>query len=166
VEEPELARLYEQYGYYVHRRCLALLRSASDADDATQEVFLRVQRYHSTSTAGASRLGWLYAIAVHCCADLARRRSREPVAEDATATAAALEDRPGARVDPDQQAVLSAALRRLDARTCEIGVLHWLDGYSQEEVAAITGYSRRTIFTKLRAFETHLRSFGFGGPTP
>ncbi|HVE85418.1 MAG TPA: RNA polymerase sigma factor [Myxococcales bacterium] len=162
MEESELARLYEQYGYYVHRRCLALLRSASDADDATQEVFLRVQRYHRTSTAGTSRLGWLYAIAVHCCADLARRRSREPLAEDAAAPA----DRPGAGVDPDRQAVLGTALRRLDVRTCEIGVLHYLDGYSQEEVAAITGYSRRTVFTKLRAFEAHLRSFGFGGSTP
>lgn len=163
MEEAELAKLYEKYGYYVHRRCLALLRSASEADDATQEVFLRVQRYHRASTAGESRLGWLYSIAVHCCADLARRRSREPLVED---PAAARGDRPGAGVDPDRQAVLGAALRRLDPRTCEIGVLHYLDGYSQEEVATITGYSRRTVFTKLRAFEAHLRSFGFGGSMP
>jgi DNA-directed RNA polymerase specialized sigma24 family protein len=71
---------------------------------------------------------------------------------------AALQPRRGAA---HLRATLGAALRQLDARVCEIGVLHYLDGYTQEEVAERTGYSRRTIGTKLRAFEEHLARFGF-----
>jgi DNA-directed RNA polymerase specialized sigma24 family protein len=36
-------------------------------------------------------------------------------------------------------------------------VLHFLDGYTQEEVAAQTGYSRRTIGKKLQQFEQRIR---------
>jgi RNA polymerase sigma-70 factor (ECF subfamily) len=45
LEKATLARLYETYGYLVHRRCLSLLKNAQDADDALQEIFVRVQRY-------------------------------------------------------------------------------------------------------------------------
>ncbi len=66
MENFALSELYETYGYYVHRRCLALLRSTSDADDdACQEVFLRAAKYHRGQV-GDSVLAWLYTIAVRC----------------------------------------------------------------------------------------------------
>ena len=35
---------FTRYGPMVHRRCRMLLRTEADADDATQEVFVRVLR--------------------------------------------------------------------------------------------------------------------------
>lgn len=148
MEQSELATLYEQYGYFVHQRCLLILRKPEDADDACQEVFLRVQRYFDGRRDG-SILAWLYTIALRCCLDLARRRSRE---EPTDAEALARADTRSVSADPDQRAALGAALRLLDEKACAIGVLYYLDGYTQEEVAVRTGYSRRTIGTKLRAF--------------
>ena len=38
-----------------------------------------------------------------------------------------------------------------------MGVLHYLDGYTQDEIAYQTGYSRRTVGKRLKAFEEVFR---------
>ncbi|HLL03315.1 MAG TPA: sigma-70 family RNA polymerase sigma factor [Myxococcaceae bacterium] len=155
MDDAQLTQLYERYGYLIHRRCLQLLRRPEDADDALQETFLRVKRYGAPREGGSS-LAWLYTIAQRCCFDLMQRRGREPAAEQEQL--AALEQRgEGSPEDADRRAMLGMALRQLDDKTRDIGVLHFLDGYTQEEVAEQTGYSRRTIGKKLQLFEERLR---------
>lgn len=154
LTEAELARLYEQYGYLVHRRCLQILRSQAEADDAVQEVFMRVLRYHQNQGV-RSMLGWLYGIAANVCFDLLDRRARHAPEERADAAADARFQ--GGSGDADRRALVGAVLRGFDARTREVGVRHFLDGMTQEEVAAHTGYSRRTVGKKLRVFEERFR---------
>lgn len=154
MDSRELAALYEKYGYLVHRRCMALLGSAVDADDAMQEVFMRVQRYGRPEATG-SDLGWLYAIATRVCFDQRARRKEAPVEPSALS---AVDPRThGSRRDADVRAALGAALRSMDLKTAEIGVLHHVDGYTQEEVSARTGISRKTIGRKLAVFEALVR---------
>ncbi|WNG37190.1 sigma-70 family RNA polymerase sigma factor [Archangium minus] len=155
MDDAWLAQLYAQYGYLVHRRCLQLVRRPEDAEDALQETFLRAKRYGAPREGGAT-LAWLYTIAQRCCFDLMERSSREPPAEESQL--AALEQRgEGSPEDADRRAMLGLALRQLDGKTRTIGVLHFLDGYTQEEVATQTGYSRRTIGKKLQQFEDRIR---------
>ena len=157
MDDVQLARLYEQYGYLVHRRCLQLVRRPEDAEDALQETFLRVKRYGAPREEGSgSLLAWLYTIAQRCCFDLLKRRGREPTLDEERL--AVLDERSqGSPEDADRLALLGLALRQLDGKTRTIGVLHFLDGYTQEEVAAQTGYSRRTIGKKLQQFEERIR---------
>ena len=63
----------------------------------------------------------------------------------------------GSGEDADRRALLGGALRQLDEKTRTIGVLHFLDGYTQEEVAEQTGYSRKTVGKKLQLFEARVR---------
>src|SRR5262245_50130217 len=58
LDQTGLAQLYDKYGYLVHRRCLAMLQNREDAEDALQDVFLRVRKY-GTSHQSQSLLGWL-----------------------------------------------------------------------------------------------------------
>lgn len=151
MERAELAELYTRYGYLVHQRCTSLLRNEADAADALQETFCRVQRYGKPAGV-SSTLAWLYSIATHCCFDGTRRRKRETLAGDEVLARA-----PGGQVgtpaDGDRRAVVGAILGQFDDRTREIGVLHHLDGMTQEEIAVQTGYSRKTVGKKLALFE-------------
>jgi RNA polymerase sigma factor (sigma-70 family) len=151
LDKAALARLYETYGYLVHRRCLSLLKSTQDAEDALQEVFVRVHRY-GRPDALSSELAWLYSIANNCCFDLMSRRgreeSREPQALEREASAAQ-----GSPNDADRRAVLGSVLATFDDTTRIIGVLHYLEGFTQEEVAERTGLSRKTVGKKLGRFE-------------
>jgi RNA polymerase sigma-70 factor (ECF subfamily) len=161
VTHDALAQLYTQYGAFVHRRCRALLGSEADANDALQETFMRVQRYPPGDDVKAL-LPWLYGVATRVCFDqLAVHRRAQPAGSLLTR----LSDWVG-RVtrDPvDERLCLAAELARLDETTREMAVLHWLDGLTQEEVAAKTGYSRRTVGTKLKDAEAQLRAAYRGG---
>ncbi len=156
MDDAQLADLYTRYGYLVHRRCLQLMRRNEDAEDALQETFLRVKRLGATPSEGGSTLAWLYTIARRVCFDLMEKRNRDPLASEDQLEV--LERRGhGEAADADRRALVGAALRQLDGTTRTIGVLHYLDGYTQEEVAERTGYSRRTIGKKLQVFEERIR---------
>ncbi len=147
MDNAQLQKLYERYGYLVHRRCAALLKSRTDADDALQEVFARIQRYGRGANE-TNDLAWLYRIAANCCFDLMKSKGRERPASDAK-----LEKAQGSPTDADRRAVLGAVLAQLDDETREIGIAHYLGGFTQEEVAERTGFSRKTIGRRLGLFE-------------
>lgn len=156
MDDTQLADLYTRYGYLVHRRCLQLLRNPADAEDALQETFLRLKRLDASPSEAGSTLAWLYTVARRVAFDLLEKRRRAPVA--GAHDLLDLERRgEGEPADADRRALVGAALRDLDGDTRTIGVLHHLDGYTQEEVAARTGYSRRTVGKKLARFEERLR---------
>lgn len=120
-----------------------------------QEVFLRLKKYREPD-ASTSMRAWLYRIAANCCFDLLQRRGREEPAD--AVTLEKVDTRAdGAPTDADRRALLGAVLRKLDETTREIGVLHYLDSYTQEEIAVQTGYSRKTIGKKLQIFEAEFR---------
>jgi RNA polymerase sigma factor (sigma-70 family) len=128
-----------------------LLNDRSDADDALQETFLRVQRYGRPNPTG-SELAWLYTVAQNCCFDLLGRRGREEPKEPRTFELDA-RNAHGRSGDADRRAVLGAMLAQFDETTRTIGVLHYLDGFTQEEIAQRIGLSRKTVGKKLARFE-------------
>jgi RNA polymerase sigma-70 factor (ECF subfamily) len=67
------------HGVIVGRLCMALLGSQADADEATQETFLRAHRSMPTYRGEGSVKAWLCGIARHVCAHMleTRRRGRE-----------------------------------------------------------------------------------------
>lgn len=156
-----LAQLYTRYGALVHRRCRALLGNDADANDALQETFMRVQRYPPHDV--AALLPWLYGVASRVCFDLlASRRRAQPMADRVLGR---LKELMGGTSSGSAEGRLCVAgeLSRLDDTTREMALLHWLDGLTQEEVAARTGYSRKTVGTRLKGAEAQLRqAFGDG----
>src|SRR5258708_12668963 len=73
----EVAEAYRQYGHLVLRRCRRILRGDGGAEDALQEVFVRLWRYGEAFAAAESKVLWLYRVADRCCFDhLSSRRAR------------------------------------------------------------------------------------------
>jgi RNA polymerase sigma-70 factor (ECF subfamily) len=119
-----------------------LLGSASEADDAVQEAWLRLSRSDTSEVENLS--GWLTTAVSRVCLDMLRlRRSRreEPLATDG-------EFIPDA-ADPEREAVLAesvgmamlAVLQRLAPAERVAFVLHDVFGVSFDEIAGIVGRS-------------------------
>ncbi|MBI5545193.1 MAG: sigma-70 family RNA polymerase sigma factor [Deltaproteobacteria bacterium] len=144
-----MADAYALYGPLVMRRCRRLLREEAAADDAAQEVFLRLWKYGASFREAESKLAWLYRVAERCCFDCAKRRERRAEAPlDETA------DRPEPRAGAqavDDWSVVVRYLGRLDQRMRQVAVLHYLDEMNQLEIAAATGWTRQTVAKKLEA---------------
>ena len=119
-----------------------LLGSASEADDAVQEAWLRLSRSDTSEVENLS--GWLTTVVSRVCLDMLRsRRSRreEPLALDG-------ESIPDA-ANPEREAMLAesvglamlAVLQRLAPAERVAFVLHDVFGVSFDEIAGIVGRS-------------------------
>jgi RNA polymerase sigma-70 factor (ECF subfamily) len=98
----ELMRRHERL---VLATALRLLGNLEDAQDASQEVFLRLFRNRAKLERAGNVAAWLYRVTVNVCHDLRRRRPAAAPVEDA-------EGVPEAGADP-QQRVAEAERRRV-----------------------------------------------------
>jgi RNA polymerase sigma factor (sigma-70 family) len=126
------------------------------AEDVLQEVFLTVWRDPAAYERGrGSVASWLLAMVHHKAVDAVRReesqRRRQALAEeelvlDAPVAARDVEDDVWTRVVSEQ---VRTALRALSAPQREALTLAYYGGYTQREVAALTGAPLGTVKTRM-----------------
>ncbi|GCE27080.1 hypothetical protein KDA_25640 [Dictyobacter alpinus] len=75
-DEAALIQLYEQFRRPIHSYIYRLLGSQEDADDVTQEVFMRVFTSWNGLYERDNLSAWLYRIATNLCVDILRKRKR------------------------------------------------------------------------------------------
>ncbi|MFE3836901.1 sigma-70 family RNA polymerase sigma factor [Pseudogemmobacter sonorensis] len=146
-------RLYNATSAKLFGTCLRVLRNRAEAEEAVQEVFVKVWlKADRFAVTGQSPMSWLIAIARHQAID--RLRSRRETAGDTDA--AALEIRDPAP-DPESRAVASGERRQLDGCLDELEAARaaavraaYIDGDSYADLAARHGVPLNTMRTWLR----------------
>jgi RNA polymerase sigma-70 factor (ECF subfamily) len=156
MEEHELGDAYRRWGGQIYRRCLKLLGDAAAAEDATQEVFVRLMRHARRLTPEGGYLAWIYRVATNHCLNVLRDGARLEIREPA----AFAEGEPENVVAQLGARELSAQLlRRFDEETRTIAVLSLVDGLGRDEVAEVMGLSRKTVGKKLASFVASSQRF-------
>jgi RNA polymerase sigma factor (sigma-70 family) len=146
---PDAVRqLYERFGASVFRRCRCILRDASLAEDALQDVFLRVLRY-GDGYRGGSALAWLLRIADRAALDRLGRDGRHVALRPDQAASPELPTELLHR--PEAARLLGELLAQLSRPLQEVALLTYLDGMSQPEIAEALGCSTMTVKRRLRA---------------
>jgi RNA polymerase sigma-70 factor (ECF subfamily) len=151
-------RLYRSHVGRIHALTRRML-SPDEADDATQDAFIRAWQ-KLESFRGESAFGtWLHKIAVNVClgrrAQLGQARERYH-ADDAPLETVAHPHTGGAldRVD------FETALERLPDGARQVLVLHDVEGYRHEEIAemlgTVTGTSKSQLHRARMALRQHL----------
>ncbi len=146
----ELEQLFERYGAAVERRCLKFLRDQAEAEDACQEVFLRLVRSGESFEGRSEWMTWLYRVATNICLNRIRYRAKR----DATWWKALSDQLPDSFLSPEGR-ILSRQLLDLVLGDCSeedqlMLILHYLDGLPQREVAQIMKLSRATVNKRLQ----------------
>jgi RNA polymerase sigma-70 factor (ECF subfamily) len=151
----EVAAAYRQFGTAVLARCRRMLGSASFAEDALQEVFLRLYRYGDAFRAADSKLLWLYRVADRCCLDHIAKsdlRRRVVLVDDPDQLGASgQESSPEALGSAEDRQLVHALLGRFSPRVRRVAYLYYVDEMTMDEIARETGWSRKTISRKLAA---------------
>jgi RNA polymerase sigma-70 factor (ECF subfamily) len=149
--------LYLRFAEVVFRRCFKLLRNEELADDATQEVFLRLVREIGSDRPPDYVLSWVYRTATNHCLDLISDAARRDSREGMLATWQLGETSP-LNVWPDRQ-LAATVLARFDRRTQAIVIGVLVDGMTQEEVAHHLELSSKTVARRLDRFLADARKY-------
>jgi RNA polymerase sigma factor (sigma-70 family) len=145
----------------VYRLAYRLTGDRHDAEDLTQEVFVRVFRSLSTYAPGTFE-GWLHRITTNLFLDQARRKSRirfEGLAEDAAERLPGREPTPAqAYFDTHLDGDIEAALAALPPEFRAAVVLCDIEGLSYEEIAATLGVKLGTVRSRIHRGRGQLRA--------
>jgi RNA polymerase sigma factor (sigma-70 family) len=150
----ELEALYRSYGPLVRRRARSLLGDDPEAQDAMQEVFVRVIGAMAEFRGQSQPSTWLYRITTNLCLNRLRdgKRRRDHLlrlGEDAVASSA---PRTQSGPPPETRATLRRVLAGIPEELAEIAIFYYVDEMDQAEIATILGVSRRTIGYRLDRF--------------
>jgi RNA polymerase sigma factor (sigma-70 family) len=150
--------IVRRYAPLVHARCRRAL-GGSDADDATQAVFLVLARKGGQAAASPVLAAWLYRVADLVIANAWRDRRRRHHAERSLPPPAmATEAEPAEEPMDSIRTQLDACLADLPARERETVLLHHLAGHSLAEVATLTGSPVSTVKYRLSRGLERLRA--------
>ncbi len=69
--------LYKRYSGKVFGKCISILKSESAAEDATQDIFMKILLNLSKFSGKSKFSTWLYSITYNFCIDTIRRRKKD-----------------------------------------------------------------------------------------
>lgn len=162
------ANIFKEDYQRIFRYIMSMVRDTAEAEDLTQETFLRAyQRRDSLRDEGA-QTAWLYRIATHVCLDRLRQYARRSPKE----SEADLDDLDVAEPDaPSLQQTLErdemsecvqGYLNRLSDRYRAVILLHDMHDLTASEISQLLGESLATIKIRLHRARRKL-SLALGG---
>jgi RNA polymerase sigma-70 factor (ECF subfamily) len=154
-QDEMLEALVREHSRLVYRVAYAVLRRHHDAEDATQETFMRVLRYSSKLAAVENQKTWLARIAWRVAIDRGRQRGRtreiplegpeNPIAEAASSDAPADVGVHGAQVG----AALERMIAALPDKLREPLILSALQEMSPTEVGVTLGINEAAVRSRV-----------------
>ncbi|MFI2371001.1 RNA polymerase sigma factor SigE [Streptomyces sp. NPDC018833] len=157
---PTWEEIVSTHSARVYRLAYRLTGNQHDAEDLTQEVFVRVFRSLSTYTPGTFE-GWLHRITTNLFLDMVRRKQRirfDALGDDAAERLPSREPSPqqvfnDTHFDADVQQALDTLAPEFRAAV----VLCDIEGLSYEEIAATLGVKLGTVRSRIHRGRSHLR---------
>jgi RNA polymerase sigma-70 factor (ECF subfamily) len=151
--------LFRRHQQYVAGLCLSLLRSHAEAEDAVQEVFIKVYRGLASFEPKVTFRGWLYRITINHCRDLIGQRLRR--AEDSDdELLAAIATLPKQETRLVATMMVEAALEKLKPDYRIAFILQAVEGRTIGEVADALGIGFEAAASRLRrAYQQFVRAY-------
>ena len=151
--------LYGGYRGQVLRRARQLLGHEQEAEDATQEVFLRLIDADERLLLHPEPMAWLLRVTTNLCLNRLRDQKRR---KNLLAQKPAGNDQHGQ--DAEVRTAVIEILAGVPDDLQQIAVHYHADGMTCDEIAPLFGVSRRTIGNRLIAFQ-RLASERIAGPS-
>ena len=159
--------IYKQYSRRVYALCLRMLGDPTEAEDVVQEAFLQLFRKIHTFRGESAFSSWLHRLTANIV--LMRFRKKRPHTVSLDELTRGDEDNGGTvrefgAPDPRMRSLvdrvnLQRAIRRLPAGYKRMLLLHDLDGYEHNEIAAILNCSVGNSKSQVHKSRKKLREF-------
>lgn len=144
-EADKLEQMMRDHGRLVFSIAYSMLRNPYDAEDVTQEVFLRLMRYRYRLVFVRNERTFLGRMARRAALDYRRRRKEYVSTEDVTEPAAPPHD----HGRDEELSMLARMIQALPAELREALELSQVEGLTSEEMSRILGIAAGTVRSRL-----------------
>jgi RNA polymerase sigma-70 factor (ECF subfamily) len=159
------AQLYSLHKRRIYSLCLRMVGNIAEAEDLTQEAFLQLHRKIATFRGDSAFSTWLHRLAINVVLMQLRKKGLSLISLD-EAMEPAVEERPGRSFgEPDltlsgaiDRLALQRAIDELPAGYRLIFVLHDIEGYEHNEIAAMLDCSIGNSKSQLHKARLKLRA--------
>lgn len=150
MDRTEFERLTTKYLDRVYRFCLSCVNQREDAEDLTQNTFLKLWKSDQVFADDESVKRWLIRVAVNESRDLFRSpwKKRRVSLEDLDAEPA---------VQTKEHEEIIEAVWNLPVKYRQVIYLYYFEGYKAGEIAQILGRSETAVQTQLQRGRHKLR---------
>ncbi|MBO4653264.1 MAG: RNA polymerase sigma factor [Lachnospiraceae bacterium] len=150
--DADFEAFYERHWKYVYRLCYTYMQSEADAEDCTEDVFVKVLTGDFAFEDETHERKWLTVTAINLCKDRLKSFGRRNVdsldVEDAPEIAAPVQE--------DYSDVREAVMA-LPPKLKDVIWLYYFDGYSTDEIAVMLGRPPSTVRNQMRDARNLLR---------
>lgn len=152
TEHPELLAIFNTYSDFVFRICMRYVKDRYEAEDLSQDVFLKVNEKLHEFRAESRVSTWIYRVAINCCIDHLRKvKRREELTEEHLDPVVRLnihadEDASLAAID------LSRIIKPLKPQVRKILFLSLAEGLSYQEVSEVLEISKAAVAKTVERF--------------
>ena len=170
TDETAFSALVERHRRELQVHCYRMLGSFEEAEDLTQETFLRAWRRRETYAGRASLRAWLYRIATNACLDALEKRPRKPSENGEVLWLQPIPDEllaelPSDAEEPDAEVVARetielaymVAIQHLPPRTRAVLILRDALGWRARDTAELLEMSEAAVNSALQRARAGLK---------
>ena len=144
----DIEAIYNRQVSTVYRVCYSYLGNRADAEDATQNVFLRLLRSGASFESGEHEKAWLIRVSANLCKDVLTASVRTNVPLDAS---------PEPEATPQEYDATLDVVLSLDEKYKDVVYLYYYEGWSTDQISGALGKPPSTIRSYLSEARALLR---------
>jgi RNA polymerase sigma-70 factor (ECF subfamily) len=161
-EQALFAQLVQRYQQYVFTLVMRFTDSREDAEEISQDIFVKAYRSLADFRGEAKFSTWLFTIVRTSCITFLRKKKLDTTSIDNERTQLTLENRESsfsANVveQKSRHAMINAAIRLLSPDDSQLITLFYKGEQSLEEIGRIMGYDPNTVKVKLHRARHRLK---------
>ena len=147
--QEDFEAFYLRHFKAVYRVCYAFMKNAQDAEDCTEDAFVRAMTCGVAFENERHERSWLTTTAMNVCKDKLKhwwRRKVTPIDEETELAA-----------ETDEKSEVADAVMALPVKYKEVVWLYYYEGYQTDEIAAMLGRAPSTVRNQLRDARAKLK---------
>ena len=144
----DIEAIYNRQVSTVYRVCYSYLGNRADAEDATQNVFLRLLRSGASFESGEHEKAWLISVSANLSKDVLKASVRKNVPLDAI---------PEPEAKPQEYDATLDVVLSLDEKYKDVVYLYYYEGWSTDQISGALGKPPSTIRSYLSEARALLR---------
>lgn len=152
VRDDEFLDTIENYTSIIYKVCLAYASSVEDFEDLRQDVLLNLWRGWDSFRGDSKLSTWIYKVSLNTCLSQINQRRKHGVNIPLDQLAVAVYTGDSRANDLKELYKLIGMLTASDKAL----IMLWLDDYSYEEIAEMSGLRRNTVAVRLKRIKEKL----------